>query len=38
MGSVGHEHDVNGMESEMENMLVWAGRELGFLTGASVGL
>lgn len=36
--SVGPEHDVNGMESGMENMLVWAGVELGFIIGASVGL
>lgn len=36
--TVGPEHNVNGMESGMENMLVWAGRELGFITGASVEL
>lgn len=36
--SVGSEHDVNGMESGMENFLVWAGMELGFIIGASVGL
>lgn len=31
-------NDVNGMESGMENILVWAGIELGFIIGASVGL
>lgn len=38
LDSVGPEHEVNGMESGMENMLVWAGMELGFIIGASVGL
>lgn len=39
LDSVGPEHEVNGMESGMENILVWTGIELGFIIGAaSVGL
>lgn len=38
LDSVGRGHDVNGMESGMENMLVWAGVELVFIIVASVGL
>lgn len=38
LDSVAPECDVNGMESGMENFLVWAGMELGFIIGANVGL
>lgn len=38
LDSVGPGCDVNGMESGMENMLVWAGVELVFIIVAGVGL
>lgn len=38
LDSMGLKHDANGMESGMENMLVWAGMELRFIIGARVEL
>lgn len=38
LDSVGLKHNANGMESGMENMLVWAGMELRFIIGARVEL
>jgi len=38
LDSVGPEHDVNGMEYGVENVVVWAGLELTFYIVAGTGL